>query len=376
MVFVHGFLSSPSVWSQFVDLLADDDALSGVVVHTFAYESPLYSPKPTRRIPRIDDAADSLRTFLTHDLADATRLVLVTHSQGGLVVQRSLARMLADGDDALLGRIRRVVMYACPNAGSDLALGLRRTMLRRNPQEAELRPLHAAVVDAQRLVLNRIVHAPGNHLRIDAYAGESDGVVPPASARSVFPHAEVLPGDHSSIIRPDSHRHRSYVVLRRALLDVDHHPDDGRRDTTSRAGGTDHTGGTRRADGAVPAPRMPDGEPTSEEYQALVDLLLDVPGMVTPDFRQLLIGLLPDRVAPHLPRNSAARPDLVGVLTTLWRYRHLGAWVAFGEAVVVLVPHHPAAVEARRRMMELHGPGPAEGQGRAEGQGSQSGRSG
>src|SRR5262249_21135708 len=80
-----------------------------------------------------------------------------------------------------------------------------------------------AVVDAQQVVLNRIVHAYGVgagecRIPILAYAGESDNIVTPASARSVFPDTGVLPGDHFSIIRPDSNKHRSYKDLKSEIL--------------------------------------------------------------------------------------------------------------------------------------------------------------
>ncbi|MDG4799928.1 hypothetical protein [Micromonospora sp. WMMD980] len=85
------------------------------------------------------------------------------------------------------------------------------------PQERELRPLDRAIPDAHRIAVNQIVHATAVTaatcpIPIVAYAGERDGVVTPGSARSVLPDVGVLPGDHFSIIKPDSHRHRSYVA--------------------------------------------------------------------------------------------------------------------------------------------------------------------
>ncbi|CAK7283785.1 hypothetical protein SGPA1_21760 [Streptomyces misionensis JCM 4497] len=58
--------------------------------------------RPDRRVAETDDIADQLGTFLETELADAERIVLVTHSQGGLVVQRFLARKLWNGEGAEL----------------------------------------------------------------------------------------------------------------------------------------------------------------------------------------------------------------------------------------------------------------------------------
>ncbi|MET7968481.1 alpha/beta hydrolase [Micromonospora sp. NPDC005305] len=337
VVFVHGFLSSARVWSNFRGLIRRDEALGAFETHAFTYATSLFSVHPLRQVPTFDEVADSLRTFLRHDLADRARLVLVSHSQGGLVVQRALARMLADGGDEL-ARIRLVVMYACPSAGSDLGLPARRLLVRNNPQERELRPLNAAVLDAQRVVLHRIVHAPEPPLRVLTFAGESDGVVPPASARSVFPDAGVIPGDHSSIVQPESPGHRSYVVLRQALLALAASED-------------------RPAGGGVPAPRAPADPPTPQEYGELVDLLLAVPGMADPTFRAQVYAQLPPPVQAQLPRGGPARLELIGVTGTLWAYRHLCPGRAFGEALALLVPGHPVLADVQGRLAALDGPG-------------------
>ncbi|MET8067099.1 hypothetical protein [Micromonospora sp. NPDC005313] len=324
VVFVHGFLSSDEVWSACRDLIRRDPALADVETHAFRYATSLLSLHPLRQVPTFDEVADSLRTFLRHDLADRPRLALVTHSQGGLVAQRALARMLTD-DDPDLARIRLLLMYACPTAGSDLGLPARRALLRANPQERQLRPLNAAVLDAQRAVLHRLVHVPEPSMRVLAFAGESDGVVSAASARSVFPDAGVLPGDHFGIVRPDSPQHRSYVVLRQALLHLAAQEDRPRANI-------------------VPAPRN-DGE--------LVDLLLEVPGMADPAFRALAYARLPPRVRERLSRPGPVRQELLAALDTLRDYRHLAAGRAFADALAALVPEHPVVAEVRERLVAL-----------------------
>ncbi|TXL90018.1 alpha/beta hydrolase [Streptomyces sp. IB2014 016-6] len=261
-VFVHGLFSSPRTWSHFEALIAADRELAHIDTLPFGYVSPVASFSPLRRIPSFDDVADSLGGFLEVEGGGYERLVLVSHSQGGLVVQRYLARMLNEGRGTELARISRVVMFACPNSGSELALTLRRALWRRgHAQERQLRPIHAAVTEAQRTVLTRVVHArsvTANScpLPVTAFAGETDGIVTPASAKSLFPDTGVLPGDHSGIIRPDSPGHRSYTALKRLLLT----PPDGatgsrtsdrERGAAPRSGRTP-TRGTEPARGAEP----------------------------------------------------------------------------------------------------------------------------
>lgn len=210
VVFVHGLFSSSATWAELQEQLSatpgiaqDFDLLS------FDYATPRASWNPLRKMPNIDTVAESFKSYLADQPSSHARLVIVTHSQGGLVVQRFLSRMLAEGRGWELARIRRVVMFACPNNGSELFLLLRRGLMgvTRNTQERELRPLQASVQETQRRVMTGVVHA--QYLSRDrcpipvvSYAGESDNVVSPSSAVSVFPDSAVMPGDHFSVIKP------------------------------------------------------------------------------------------------------------------------------------------------------------------------------
>ncbi|MFB8128623.1 esterase/lipase family protein, partial [Streptomyces mirabilis] len=229
VVFVHGFKSQPAIWNAFQSLIADDADLNFVQPLPFSYATRLWQPHPLRRLPTFDTIADSLKEFLDTEAEDFGHLMLVGHSQGGLIVQRCLARMLAEGRGQDLARIRHVVLFACPNNGSQLALTLRRGLLGAHPQERQLRPLDEQITDTQRtilwdVVLAREVTERSCPIAFSVYAAESDNIVTPPSARSVFPKAAVLPGDHFSIVQPRSREHRSYTTLKRLILAVDKDP--------------------------------------------------------------------------------------------------------------------------------------------------------
>ncbi|MGX1758482.1 alpha/beta fold hydrolase [Streptomyces lydicus] len=223
VVFIHGFRSDPSMWDSFVELIEDDANLNFTHSLLFRYATALGSFHPLRRIPTFENIADSLKEFLDTEGQKCQNLMLVSHSQGGLVVQRYLARTLNEGRGEDLARIRRIVLFACPNNGSDIGLSLRRRWMPFNPQERQLRPLDEQVTEDQRIVINRVVNATQTtshscRIPIQVYAGETDNIVTPASARSVFHDATVLPGDHFSIVRPDSRQHRSFTALKRQLM--------------------------------------------------------------------------------------------------------------------------------------------------------------
>ncbi len=224
VIFVHGLFSSGAVWRPFTDLIRQDPDLADFELLAFEYASPKLRLNPLRRIPNFNVLADNLQTFLEVEAAKFPQLILVSHSQGGLIIQRYLARMLIHSRGRNLKRIRRIVLFACPNSGSEIFLLARRSLpWWRHPQEQELRPINEAVTEAYRIVLDRVVHAgevlPDRcPIPIVAYAGESDGVVTSTSARGVFPDFGVIPGDHSSIIRPHSLSHRSFTTLKSNLL--------------------------------------------------------------------------------------------------------------------------------------------------------------
>lgn len=132
LVMVHGFMSEPEVWTPLQERVAADPSLEFVRTLAFPYETGLKRIHPLRVFPTLNAVADSLKEYLITEAGPFDNLMLVTHSMGGLVVQRCLARMLADGRGSELARIRRVVMLACPNNGSELVLSLRRGVFGRS----------------------------------------------------------------------------------------------------------------------------------------------------------------------------------------------------------------------------------------------------
>ncbi|MFB7245674.1 hypothetical protein CW362_09550 [Streptomyces populi] len=231
VVFIHGLFSSERTWDPLVRLLESDEELAAVTVRRFDYASPrLRRFRPDRRTADYNDLADRLKAFLHYEAAGHDRLLLVAHSQGGLIVQRHLARMINSGQGRQLTRIRGVVLLACPNDGSDFMLPLRSAWWPGHPQVRALTPLDPDVKDAQRTVLDRIVYAKdvgasSCPVPFWVFGGSEDKVVVRASAQGAFPRFFMLPGDHFGIIRPKSHTDPVYVALRTHLLEVQRQPD-------------------------------------------------------------------------------------------------------------------------------------------------------
>jgi hypothetical protein len=115
-----------------------------------------------------------------------------------------------------------VVMFGCPNDGSDFLIAVRRFTLRRHAQERSLRPLDRSIADTRRVVIERAVFATEVTattcpIHITACYGIEDAVVRPGSAKGIFTSTRALPGDHSSIVRPAKRDDDSYLTLAQEL---------------------------------------------------------------------------------------------------------------------------------------------------------------
>jgi pimeloyl-ACP methyl ester carboxylesterase len=180
-IFVHGLFSGPEVWDPLISLLQSDTSFSRAFqFERFSYSSPKFL---------------QLTTWLRDNdqLRGIPRIVLVGHSQGGLIIQQSMSEMLSDGQIEALRRVRAVILLATPNTGSELLLSLRRILGRiwRHAQERQLRPYDEQIEKMRRVVFERAVlpTVPSETvcpIRFFVYAGETDGVVPPRSALGFF----------------------------------------------------------------------------------------------------------------------------------------------------------------------------------------------
>ncbi|MFD6156534.1 alpha/beta fold hydrolase [Nocardia sp. NPDC060256] len=226
LVLVHGIRSGEDAWEPLMKLIeGDPDLADRVRVINFDYPSRILEPDPRRRVPDFNTVAEYLGTIIAEEIPADQPIIFAAHSQGGLIVQRYLAQQLDAGKGIELQRVRRVLMFATPNSGSEFALTWRRLLGRliRNDQELELRPIAEQILETQQVIVNRVVNATETSansvpIPIEAYAGASDNIVKRASARFVFREGGTLEGDHSTIIRPDSRESRVYQILKSRLL--------------------------------------------------------------------------------------------------------------------------------------------------------------
>ena len=229
LVTIHGFWSSSATWERLNEVWRADEELRGLRIHPFGYPSPKKPrlPLAVTRVPDYNDIAQTLATEYAAVLGGVPDIAIVTHSQGGLILQRFLAWMVGEGRARELSRIRSVVMLACPNGGSEYLESVRRTLgYGRHPQAGSLHVLDRQVADTQRTVLQRIVNAVAvddHQCRIPfhVYAGSSDEIVKAASAQAAFPGASTIAGSHFTILDPAAPgNHTAEIVKHHVLADI------------------------------------------------------------------------------------------------------------------------------------------------------------
>jgi pimeloyl-ACP methyl ester carboxylesterase len=125
IVFVHGLMGSPTEsfgdWPKIIagdnSDLPDHGKLSDFAVYAVDYEADF------KTSTKLDDVAIGV----SRDLAASQifkrhrHLWLVTHSMGGLVVKRTMARWMLENKKVLVDRVMAIGMLGVPSAGAPLA---------------------------------------------------------------------------------------------------------------------------------------------------------------------------------------------------------------------------------------------------------------
>ena len=226
-VFVHGFGSSSECWSPLLKLLNQDPRIRDRFdLACYDYPTKWFSFQPLRKIPALHEIGQGLGTFLNQrQFAAYPDLMLVGHSQGGLVIQSWLTSKLQEGEGEALDRVRQAIFIATPNRGSQLFSGLRKFVSRFNfnPQERCLRVLDPEIDQMMGVVSKRLVGAEARGpnswpVPMLAFWGLQDNVVQQASARGPFETADPLDGDHFTVIQPENQLDGRYTAIAEALL--------------------------------------------------------------------------------------------------------------------------------------------------------------
>jgi pimeloyl-ACP methyl ester carboxylesterase len=197
IVFVHGFTGSGAgTWNNLVPPIAADPALASWDCWTITYGSS-WLPDIVG-IWTADADLGILAQRLATDLGQGTlaryeALVLIAHSMGGLIVQKSLV-----DQKQIAARTRVVILFGTPSGGLVKA----RTLKFWKRQLASMAQGGEFITKLRADWTRRFAAAaPFSFL---AVAGERDQFVPPKSSLEPFPMEQraVIAGNHVTMIHP------------------------------------------------------------------------------------------------------------------------------------------------------------------------------
>jgi len=235
LVLIHGFISDHRCWDSFRHLLETDTRIAERFdIECFDYPTSLLGNGSEQAHPSLRQVASQLNEFLTQPRFAGHPLVLVGHSQGGLVIQAYFVLLLEARRARQLSRIRQAIFIATPNLGSvflDRTRRLTDHMLKilsgsfLHPQERLLRALQPEIMEIQKLLLGNIVAAV-NHsdqacpIPLQCFYGSADRIVLDVSAQSFFAPDVCVPlsAGHMDIIRPQNTQDERYAKLTDAIL--------------------------------------------------------------------------------------------------------------------------------------------------------------
>ncbi len=231
-------MSDHHCWDDIRPLLDNDrriqDRFDGI--ECFEYRTGLLERGNESSLPQLKDVAALLAAYLASPRFVGQELVLVGHSQGGLVIQAYFTFLLESLQAKQLRWIRQAIFVATPNLGSIFLDRTRRftdRMLRLatwaflNPQERLLRALQPEIMEIQKLMMDRIVAAAPATISderwpvpLQCFYGSADKIVLQLSAQSFFSPdiCTALDAGHMDIVRPKSEEDERYVKLVDALV--------------------------------------------------------------------------------------------------------------------------------------------------------------
>jgi hypothetical protein len=190
-------------------LLTTDPDFIGYQFDFYEYPTTIVGFLSGKRIPSLQDIAQGLGTEIRLKFS-GRNVIIICHSLGGLVVRQFALNLVKSGEN--VSNVSALLL-ATPNNGA-IAASFGSRFSRRNAQLRQLQPYSEALTQ---LNDDWAEHEMDRKIRITYVAGGTDDIVSKPSAKGPAgrPLDEMLIGyDHSTIIRPKSHRDINYLLVK------------------------------------------------------------------------------------------------------------------------------------------------------------------
>ncbi|MDH6260009.1 alpha/beta fold hydrolase [Bradyrhizobium sp. BR13661] len=217
LLFVHGLGGGEGTWGAFKALIEADESLRDSVETAF-----FTFPTSALRIPfvsswislPIQDLADALRTEIDYKYGSYEKIILVTHSLGGLVGKHYLIDALKASRPL---RVVAVLFFATPHTGAELASAASAL----SSEHPHLRQLKTNSDFATLVARDWITLKCESKVRTTYIVAGQDAIVstesasgPPGASREVIPRC-----GHIDVVKPASDNDISFLIVRRIAIE-------------------------------------------------------------------------------------------------------------------------------------------------------------
>ncbi|MDX2044168.1 MAG: alpha/beta hydrolase [Acidobacteriota bacterium] len=238
IVFIHGLGgNAKTTWGLFPELIKNDPYLGkNYDIDLYGYSTKLFSLPFFNLSPRVQRLAEGLKTFLNNRYSDYDEVTLVCHSLGGLVARQyvldqTLDLVLRTSSNNDTVKIRRLLLYATPNTGSEIA-NVGKSVTWWQPQIKQACKDSDFITTLNKLWL-LLLNKQNLLTPVTFIVGDKDNIVSTDSARPewVNNYSPTIPeASHTDIVKPKGYGDDRYLTLRRILLKEDFQINSARQD--------------------------------------------------------------------------------------------------------------------------------------------------
>ena len=215
IVFVHGFTGDATdTWGKFEGLLSEDVDLQDWDILFWGYPTKLFAKNQ-----HVYYVGEALKTELKYSKRKYKNLVLIGHSMGGLVIRSYIIGALKRGEKSELSPIKKVLLFGTPNDGLLLA---NFSIFNRQIDDMAM---GEKFIDELNKDWSRYVNSKKDDdyhmdIPVTAVIGLEDDFVTKGSVSSTFDVVEVVPGNHTKMIKPKDNSSPVYRLVSKTILDV------------------------------------------------------------------------------------------------------------------------------------------------------------
>ena len=211
-----GLGGSKETWGNFESLIKSDSEIGNFDVYYYEYPSaPIRLPCFNKNYGSIVALGNGLKTYIEHKLENYGEIFLAGHSLGGLVIREYL---LQEHMSHTANKIRKVIFYATPQDGSELAkLGNIFSINHR-----QLKQLCKNSDYLQDFNFRWGLSHVGSAYDFRVVVAVEDAVVTEHSATANFSHHDltmITGKNHRTVSKPESPEDLSFLVLKKFLCE-------------------------------------------------------------------------------------------------------------------------------------------------------------